>query len=184
MHCFNARRHFADSIEGVLAADTGRRLRDHLASCARCASEHEALAAIALAVGDAGRAIQTPAPGDFETRLFAAIRTRSQAPAARWALPAALPLAVSVLIMIAAAVLSLTGSGPARSVPLPAPGLTAGALPPDAAGDDAVDRLAPPEEIPFTLDEDLVGTRRGRIPATTYVLEPAPEERAVLRASL
>jgi len=41
-----------------------------------------------------------------------------------------------------------------------------------------------PEEIPFTVDEDLVGTRRGRIPATTYVLEPAPEERPVMRASL
>jgi len=50
------------------------------------------------------------------------------------------------------------------------------------AGDDR-DRLVPVREVPFSLRQDLVGVRSGRIPATTYVLEPAPDDSAVMRAS-
>jgi hypothetical protein len=48
---------------------------------------------------------------------------------------------------------------------------------------DQLDVLLPAREVPFTLRQDLVGIRSGRIPATTYVLEPAPDESAVMRAS-
>jgi hypothetical protein len=47
------------------------------------------------------------------------------------------------------------------------------------------DRLAAPDDIPFVVLEDLVGERRGRIPETTYVMEPPPARpAAVVRASL
>ncbi len=46
-----------------------------------------------------------------------------------------------------------------------------------------LDVLMPEREVPFSLRQDLVGVRSGRIPATTYVLEPAPDESAVMRAS-
>jgi hypothetical protein len=99
--------------------------------------------------------------------------------------------------MVAAVVLSHLFSGG-----LPAGGIVSG--PPAAASEttaanDLNDRIVAPQEVPFVVHEDLVGARRGRIPLTTYVLEPAPDEqsaagapratggktvKAVLRASL
>jgi hypothetical protein len=63
-------------------------------------------------------------------------------------------------------------------------------VPADSVADTATpmesddDLVTAPREIPFTVEMDLVGERRGTIPLTTYVLEPAPRQTAVLRASL
>jgi len=185
--CWNARRQFADSIDARLGALAGRRLEAHLAACVRCSGEYDALTAVAQAVGDAARPDAIRPPADFEARLFAAIRSRHPAPAPAFALPATFPLAASIVLMVAAALIAALAVGPGDSALLSPPAVSSppvSGLRAEPGDDPSADRLAPPEEIPFTLHEDLVGTRRGRIPSTTYVLEPAPEERPVMRASL
>lgn len=53
----------------------------------------------------------------------------------------------------------------------------------NALSNGDLDMLVPVREVPFSLRQDLVGVRSGMIPATTYVLEPAPDDSAVMRAS-
>ena len=136
-----------------------------------------------------------------------ALRVRGSAwPVLRW--PAPLSAAAAVAIMLLAGVLAALYGGFATSPSIDTPpaiaandtgvwddelldmaraddGAATRALYNDAVGLDMrdLDMVMPAREVPFSVRQDLIGVRSGRIPATTYVLEPAPDESAVMRAS-
>ncbi len=107
------------------------------------------------------------------------------------------PLAAALTIMAAAGLAALYLGGYVATegfTPRIVSSAPAGA--PWADGSDAEpggDRLAlsrtgqgdelTPREVPFRIRQDLLGQRRGKIPLTTYVLEPAPDESTVVQVS-
>lgn len=184
MFCWQARKGFADRIDGVLDGD----LQRHLDACPACRADLEGLGRAALIVSESKRVppIETLS---FEDRVLREGRARLAA--ARISVPTRVsllrpvPLGAAVLFLMAAgsAAYFLDGAS-ARLATVPAASVTAVG---DTASTDLEDRLVAPPDVPFVVHEDLVGARRGRIPLTTYVLEPAPDEKAgtpVLRASL
>jgi hypothetical protein len=198
MFCFAARRRFADDIEGTLR---GRRLEDlarHLGSCASCRDERASQARIAQILGDESRAGTGVSSNPrlaigFEDRLMHEIRSRAagddrssaegQQVWSREALSPT-PLAAALTIMAAAGLAALYLGGHIATK-----GFTPMLVSSAPAGDRvAVSRTGQgdeltPREIPFRIRQDLLGQRHGRIPLTTYVLEPAPDESSVVQAS-
>ena len=96
------------------------------------------------------------------------------------------PLAAALTIMVAAGLAGLYLGGYVATKGF-TPRLVSSAS--DRAGNEvAVSRTGQADdlisrEVPFTIRQDLLGQRRGRIPLTTYVLEPAPHESTVVQAS-
>jgi len=198
MFCWEVRAALDRQEVGWLASGEARRLQAHIEACATCRATRDRRLDLTALVRDAGRLEDPVAPAGFEAAVMRAARARGKAarPAPQ-SLPAAWPsplrIAAASLVVAAALALALL-NGPAAGRPS-APSLVSGARPAPAigAGDDALaasladdvdDQIAPPREIPFTVREDLVGYRQGRIPMTTYVLEPPPTEAVVVRASL
>ena len=205
MFCWQARRGFVEKLEGITGG-AGSPLERHLSGCAGCCAELEGLRQLRTILSESARssAIFTGATivtnatdaTPFEERVLRLARSRaarSQGDAAHGAydgrrswlvsLPgplAALPVAAAFSLMVGAVLLShfLGGGVPAGS-PTPA---AAAATSQTAAANDLDDRIVAPQEVPFVVQEDLVGARRGRIPLTTYVLEPAPDEQTADRA--
>jgi anti-sigma factor RsiW len=197
MFCWEARAALDRQEVGWLAGAEARRLQAHIEACAGCRTEHDRRGRLASLVSDAGRVESPVAPQGFEAAVMRAARARAaERPRGRkvhaaWLAP--LPVAAAASVVVAGLLLALL-RGPAAERPLvqlrPGEAQTSG---PVETGDDSLaasladdvdDQIAPPREIPFTVREDLVGDRRGRIPMTTYVLEPPPVEGAVVRASL
>jgi len=196
MFCWEVRAALDRQEVGWLASGEARRLQAHIETCAACRATRDHRLDLTALVRDAGRLEPPVVPAGFEAAVMRAARAASRRPAPQ-RLPAAWPsplrVAAASLVVAAALALALL-HGPA-AVPPVSPSLVSGARPAGASepGDDALaasladdvdDQIAPPREIPFTVREDLVGYRRGRIPATTYVLEPPPTEAVVVRASL
>jgi len=210
MSCRQVRKNLVDLVDGVLAADGRDRMEEHLRACVPCAAERDATSRVASMLAAAGAVASGPAvtgPG-FEQRVLASVRARGNAPAPadgilvrfpqRWQLPvirrpAPLQAAAAAAIMVLAGVVAVLYGGFTASrdagpaIASYAPDREAGSW--DDADVDAayemsdLDLVMPAREVPFSLRQDLVGVRSGRIPATTYVLEPAPDESAVMRAS-
>ncbi|HET6373463.1 MAG TPA: hypothetical protein VFG76_09150 [Candidatus Polarisedimenticolia bacterium] len=190
----------ADLIEGALPRGVLDGVERHLLGCAGCRDARDASVRVMQHVKDAGRVpVVSTAPGpaaldDFETRLMREIRARVSRPepyreaSIGWSQrPAAVAAAMVLMLGAGLAALYLGGyvtkMSPGGFTPRLQATLgdgTAGSDP--GAVDEAVDDLAT-EEIPFLVHRDLVGPVRGRFPATTYVLEPAPDESDVRRAS-
>jgi len=212
MFCFVARRRFADDIEGTLRGRRRDDLARHLDSCASCRRERASHARIAQMLGDESRAGAGMGSNPrlaigFEDRLMREIRSRAggadrAAPHERhrlhWTSGALspTPMAAALTMMAAAGLAALYLGGYVATegfTPRLVQSAPAGATPTlvdDQAGGGAVavsragqdDELIS-REVPFSIRQDLLGQRRGRIPLTTYVLEPAPDESAVVRAS-
>jgi len=203
MYCWQARQQFADWIDQGAAPPRARRVGAHLASCASCRLEVERLSDVARLVGESAwpRRADAPeaesrgiwAPAELERRLLREIRARaaSARPQPRPRLLFTAPAAAAVLLMLGASAAAHYLSG-SSSLSVSRPDSATVSNPTDLRlasdarrppQDDLRDDLAV-REVPFTVQEDLVGARRGRIPLTTYVLEPAPEPARVLRASL
>jgi hypothetical protein len=191
MFCWEARASLDRQEAGWLAAGEARRLQAHLTGCAACSGERRRRDELVALVREAGRAGPSMAPQGFEASVLRAVRARSASapatprPAFRLS---PFPVAAAAAVVLAALALSLLG-GPApgrpeRALPAVASADTDDLLSGASLADDVDDRIVPPREIPFTIREDLVGTRRGRIPMTTYVMEPPPADAVVVRASL
>ena len=193
MLCLMARRYLAadngwSSHTGPAGAALRRALARHLAACAACRAEQETLGQLVTLLAEAAPLIRLDG-GQFADRLMATIGARRRASAEEpsrgpdpfaWSgfRPAsALP---ALCLMLAAGVMALYLSG--QAIPGSATRLAATASPVTQV-DDYHDSLKPPREVPFSVEEDLVGTRRGTIPLTTYVLEPAPKEAPIVLAS-
>lgn len=180
MLCFMARRYLA-------AGERQPALALHLASCAGCRAEERR-------VGQLLTLLAEPAPpmrlqsDHFTQRVMVAIQKQKSSPASfTWAAlrPAAgfrLSMALPALcLMLAAGAMALLLSG--QAVPVGETRLAGSSTTTLTAGDEYQDSLRPPREVPFSVEEDLVGRRRGTIPLTTYVLEPAPKDAPVVLAS-
>jgi hypothetical protein len=196
MFCWQARRWIA-RLAGAPVASSGspdrKVLEDHIASCARCRARSDRLGRLSFLMAQSAPRLHLDGKL-FEDRLMREIRTRAAhsrlRPAGRpdpvvsftpWPglRPAALVVAVSLMAASGALALLLGGQPmPREAIPTDSVAQTATQM---ESGDDLV---AAPREIPFTVEMDLVGERRGTIPLTTYVLEPAPRPAAVMRASL
>lgn len=189
MLCLMARRYLA--ADNGRATNTGvgaarqRALGSHLATCPGCRSEQVRLGRLLTLLADA-----TPSSrleGDqFMDRLMATIQTRQKAERLSpepHAWTGFRPAAVfpALCLMLAAGVTALYLSG--QVIPGPTTRLAASSVTSVTDVYDSQDSLKPPREIPFSVEEDLVGTRRGTIPLTTYVLEPAPKDAPIVLAS-
>lgn len=145
------------------------------------------LEGVARLVADAAPRMRVD-PDQFDERVMREIRARRSAPSRQPLLfpqPDALrplALAAAVALMVVAGALSLMLGVP--SSPSPAVPATQASFQTDDAADPLEDAVSLPREVPFMVEGDLVGARRGTIPLTTYVLEPPPEQAAVVRASL
>jgi hypothetical protein len=193
MFCWEARASLDRQEAGWLAAGEARRLQAHLTICAVCSADRRRREDLVALVRESGRAVALAAPDGFEASVLRAARARAAASApvaAPRALPwlAPFPVAAAAAVVMAALMLSVLRAPAPENRQASPPALAStdaddmmSALSPIDDGDD---RIAPPREIPFTIRQDLVGTRRGRIPSTTYVLEPPPAETMVVRASL
>ncbi len=195
MRCWRVRWSMSDLIEDTLSEPMLRQVRKHLDSCVRCREQIDSLTSVASLVKDSGqnfaRPIEDPdGPSAFEDRLMRAIWSRALKVPVRDRNPLQnlrrpVPLGAAVIVLAAILLLGFYFGGMVVTDGF-APRLTVTdrqdptSKPPElTAGLEVTD----PPEVPFLLRQDLVGTRRGRIPLTTYVLEPAPEDDAVLRAS-
>ena len=198
LSCLMTRRRMADYLAGDPAAR--RPVERHIASCARCTQVSAAHRSVIGMLGEASR-IDLPARLEtrlaaFEQRVMATARERGTAsraaspfPVPIWSrpVPAAAAVAAGVLVVAGAIALSLSGwIGPSQ------PGVgqeSIAALPAEAilfddSENSPADWVRSPQEIPVEVYEDLVGGRRARIPAVTYVMEPAPRaSEGVIRAS-
>ncbi|HEY3176166.1 MAG TPA: hypothetical protein VGK94_10470 [Candidatus Polarisedimenticolia bacterium] len=168
-------------------------LRDHLAACSGCLEERDRLERLATLL-----ALEAPRlhvdGGIFEARLMREIRSRTDLRPARrdrptllaaWSSLKPASLGAALCLMAAAGALALVLQGqPVPSTSVPAGATVGASSQADVDDDDGGDLVTPPREIPFTVERDLVGARRGTIPLTTYVLEPAPDQTPVMRASL
>jgi hypothetical protein len=177
MFCWEARQAMDRGDAGWIVSGERRRLHEHFGRCAACREERARRDRLTGLVREAGRVASPAAPDGFEMAVLRAARARAAArpaPAAgAWLRP--LPAAAALLVVVAATTLALVGGAPRG----------AGTAVTAEFQEDLNDGIAPPAQIPFTIQEDLVGEHRGTIPLTTYVLEPAPAERApVMRASL
>ncbi len=187
MFCWQARRRLADLIEH--GASPGDAVARHIARCAACRADRDAMASIADLVRLASPAIPEGGPGDEEFVHRVSILARRRAAEARPAIrtrPSLIPAAAAISILLLATVLAFFYGG--RPDPATGPTLASGLPAPDRSDAtrpdfESVDMLRPPREIHFSVRQDLVGVRTGRIPMTTYVLEPPPRESAVVRAS-
>ena len=125
MKCDEAREHLAAQLDGEIDGAPRRAVDEHLAECAACAAEREALARAwrLLDLADAPPA----APGTFEARLRERIRAGEGRPRGRilgLPIPAA---AAAAAVLLAAGVLALrprdgspvdTASDPAPPAPV------------------------------------------------------------------
>lgn len=185
MFCRTARRRIPDAIEGTLAPGRRLALEHHLASCAACASiRNDAVTVSSLLADLPAEALpESVRRSSFEETVVRRARIAGEAsdPIIAWR-PSfhAFPITAAAVLLLLAGVLAMSLSGMSGS----RPDTETRAANADPVPEDHpyVDRIAP-REIPFTFEADLVGIRRGRIPATTYVLEPAPEQDTVVRAS-
>jgi len=200
MYCWQARTQFADRIDRpALSSAAQSRLDRHLAACGSCRAEVEALRGVRSLLADAASAEiaalsrSRPARLDdalFEQMILRKARARQAPPGPQlpsFARP--IPLGAALSLMIAAVALAhfLVGADVAVQGSQSAPALAASSSHdrPQGLNDEGLDdSVVPPREVPFVLQQDLVGARRGSIPLTTYVLEPAPREKPILRASL
>lgn len=193
MRCWGARGVLADLIEGSPSGARSRRAKQHVDSCPACRAMHDDLLRMSILAREAGQDLTSGAmvAAGFEERLMREIRSRSDGGSLRAAAPLLrkpLPLGAAIILMSASVLLALYFSGYVATDGF-TPRLVAGGAgelvsseTADAGVRGDLDTLMP-REVPFTLRQDLVGSRRGRIPLTSYVLEPAPEESAVVRAS-
>ena len=180
MLCVMARRYLAagdDPGAGALAR--------HLASCPGCRSERDRLRELLTMLSVAAPPLRVDET-QFTDRLMSTIRARERAAVPQpasfgWALLRPITVLPALCLMLAAGFTALYLSGDVS--PVPSERMAANASLQDAPVDEYQDTLRPPREIPFTVDQDLVGTRRGSIPLTTYVLEPAPREEPIRLAS-
>lgn len=208
--CRQVKKSLVDFVDGGLSRENRDQIEAHLRLCVPCAEEREAMSGIASIIAAAGSvapgtAVTGPA---FEHRVLASLRDRQSGAPAQGSLvsfrppvwpgfpvfrrPAPLQAAAAAVIMVLAGVVAVLYGGfsalrDATQPPMISrsdTGLwddeTRNA---DFAGYEDLDMLVPAREVPFSLRQDLVGVRSGMIPATTYVLEPAPDESAVMRAS-
>ena len=203
MLCLMARREIALSSARPAGAglSTARQqaLAHHLSSCAGCRAEQERVERLLTLLASAAPSFAPPSD-QFTDRLMAAIeqrkRSAARAPSTGSPRPVAVwpvvepfawtgfrPAAVlpALCLMLAAGVMALYLSGQASIGLTPRLAVsTAGSV---GSADDYQDSLKPPREVSFSVEEDLVGMRRGTIPLTTYVLEPAPKDAPVVLAS-
>jgi len=196
MFCWQARLRFSEMVEPALApraaSDRSGRLFRHLTSCPACRQELEGQRRVAALVAESAQTFSSaasPLSRDvFADQVLCAARAR-KASVERFAPPRPLPLAAALVLMVGAVALAhIAGGGqvgtpvsPASNQVLQSAAATAAT---HGAGDALDDGVVPPREIPFVVQKDLVGARRGSIPLTTYVLEPAPDVKPVMRASL
>jgi len=185
--CWQARSMMPDFEEGSLALPQRREMDRHLERCVACNSRvasNEALTGLLREAADlsnrAAHHLQgggSPFSVDeslFEQRVMREIRLRRSEGTLRATMPgapsfgAALPLSAAVVMLMAAVTIAIGLKGPAPRVPA--------SVASSARNQAAIDHVAPAREIAFTVQQDLVGHRRGSIPETTYVLEPAPWE--------
>jgi len=121
----------------------------------------------------------------FEASVLRAARSSDDRkrlePRSGWLGTASIAAAASLMLVVAMAALLMGAPGAPGAASIAAAGVAGGSSGPAPVEEDP---LVGPREVPFTYVEDLVGARRGRIPLTTYVLEPAPDEKPVVRASL
>ena len=194
MFCWQARTGFADLIAGTPADPPAelRTLEQHLQGCASCRAEVDSLRRVSLLVAETAisGAPAHPDTDEFANRILREGRARAASiqsrpiPNAMFHMRRPLPLAAALCLMVAAVTLTHFTGGVALEGRVPA-AVAAASAPIINDGNDAIeDGVVPPREIPFVVREDLVGARRGSIPLTTYVLEPAPVEKPVMRASL
>lgn len=187
MLCLMARRYLAADNGRSTGANTAPQwaLARHLASCPGCRSEQERLGRLLTLLANAAPPIRLE--GDqFSIRLMATIRERQSAQRLRpepFAWRGLRPATVlpALCLMLVAGVMALYLSG--QVIPGPAARLASSSVTQVTSVDDYQDSLKPSREIPFSVEVDLVGTRRGTIPLTTYVLEPAPKEAPIVLAS-
>ncbi|MGH9867748.1 MAG: hypothetical protein ACREAA_06240 [Candidatus Polarisedimenticolia bacterium] len=186
MFCWEARAALDRTEAGWVAGSELRRLQAHLDRCPDCHENRSRRERLTTLVRDAGRIEPPLVPDGFEMTVLRAARARRRelAPSSP-AMPrlAPLPAAAALVVVLASAVLAMLGGAPSGAGPQQA---SLGASPSEM--DDSFeldDRLAAPAEIPFVVRQDLVGDRRGRIPMTSYVMEPPPAQPAtIMRASL
>lgn len=193
MRCWTARRRLADLLEGTLAESARASLDLHLAACADCRGERVRQEGVVHLLREAARS-ERPAvdAGALERRVMASVRTERPSQRHATGLEAFLrpaPLAAALVVMVVGGLTGLYLSGGGAGPGAGAAGIATG--PSEDAWDRPADRPADPvetdvtalDEVVFRVRQDLVGHRRGRIPLTAYVLEPAPDEPAVVRAS-
>ena len=203
MLCIVARREIV--LSGAHPAGAGlsparqQRLAHHLSSCDGCRAEQERVGSLLTLLASAAPSF-APQPDQFTDKLMAAIQERKRGvahapssgtprPIAAWpvvepfAWAGFRPAAVlpALCLMLAAGVMALYLSGQTGAGLTPR--LVASAAGSSGSADDYQDSLKPPREVSFSVEEDLVGMRRGTIPLTTYVLEPAPKDAPVVLAS-
>lgn len=187
MLCLMARRYLAADNGRPTDGDTAmqRALVRHLASCPGCRSEQERLGHLLTLLASAAPPLQLG--GDqFSVRLMATIQARQKAERLSpepFAWTGFRPAAVlpALCLMLVAGFMALYLSG--QAIPGTRTQLATSSVTQVTYVDDYQDSLKLPREIPFSVEEDLVGTRRGTIPLTTYVLEPAPTEAPIVLAS-
>ncbi len=203
--CLLTRRRLADYLSGQLAAGSRQRVTQHIASCERCAARVDQLQSVIGILGDAACVAVPdrlqPRLAAFEQRVLAIGRERGRlsrgevSPAASmWSRPVPAAAALGAGLILAAGIIGISISGWPGNDPgggLPASqtaSLSQEAIlfPESILLDDEsgpADWIRSPEEIPVVVYEDLVGERRARIPAVTYVMEPAPGNEGIVRAS-
>jgi hypothetical protein len=154
-----------------------------------CSDELDRLERLSRLVAEAAPRLRVDADL-FETQLMREIQTRARGASARprpvvtfapWPGLGPASLAAALLVMAVCGVLAVLVGG--QPVPRGGPAGVA-AVTESRNTDEYEDAVTSPREIPFTVETDLVGARRGTIPLTTYVLEPPPEQSTVVRASL
>jgi len=202
MRCMMARRSLAageDRLSGPRATARQRRLARHLVSCERCRSEQARLDRLRGLLVEAAPSVRMDADL-FASRLMTAIQERRKGPAAAPAVPGRRivpsppawespawagfrPLAFvpALCLMLAAGLVSFYLTG--QPIPEETNQMAAAVPTLSANVGEYQDALKPPREVPFSVEQDLVGRRRGTIPLTTYVLEPAPKDAPIVLAS-
>lgn len=208
--CRQVKKNLVDYIDGGLSRENRDRIEAHLSLCVPCSEERDAMSGVASIIAAAGAIVPGPAVTGpaFEHRVLASLRDRQSGAPEHGSLasfrppvwpgfpvfrrPAPLQAAAAAVILVLAGVVALLYGGFTASRDASQPPMIsrndAGlwddeARNADFAGDEDLDMLVPVREVPFSLRQDLVGVRSGMIPATTYVLEPAPDDSAVMRAS-
>jgi len=202
MFCWQARRGFAEKLEGI-AGLAGSPLDRHLSGCAGCSAELEGLRQLrSLLLESARTSTLSTEAAAFEERVLRLARSRAareqthgvqthrdggDEPGRAPFRPPSSPLSPlsrcpslrlfrswwrpSYSLISSAALSSAVLSRPAPRCPLPPP--SHHKRPRQTISDD---RIVAPQEVPLSSRKISLERVAVRIPLTTYVLEPAPDE--------